>query len=103
MRLTPDSYLGKPGQYMVVSELSPGRAMVLKQELPNGSIISLPELPSALHHRSAEQRAIPPPEGGSARGERRARRNLGSPRWGVGTAPIHLAPNVASHPKRSLK
>jgi hypothetical protein len=37
IRLTPDPYLGQPGQLMTVAEIQPERALVLRQTLPNGS------------------------------------------------------------------
>jgi hypothetical protein len=37
IRLTPDPYLGQPGQFMTVARLEPERALVLKQTLPNGT------------------------------------------------------------------
>jgi hypothetical protein len=38
IRLTPDPYLGQPGQYMTVAEIQAARALVFRQTLPNGSI-----------------------------------------------------------------
>ena len=37
IRLTPDPYLGRPGQFMTVAEVRPERALVLRQTLPNGT------------------------------------------------------------------
>lgn len=37
VRLTPDPYLGQPGQFMTVAEIQPERALVFRQTLPNGS------------------------------------------------------------------
>lgn len=37
VRLTPDPYLGGPGQFMTVAALDPPRALVFRQTLPNGS------------------------------------------------------------------
>jgi hypothetical protein len=37
IRLTPDPYLGQPGQVMIVAEIQPARALVFRQTLPNGS------------------------------------------------------------------
>lgn len=37
IRLTPDPYLGRPGQALDVAEIDPERALVLVQTLPNGS------------------------------------------------------------------
>ena len=36
IRLTPDPYLGRPGQLLTVAEVRPERALVLAQTLPNG-------------------------------------------------------------------
>lgn len=38
IRLTPDPYLGKPGQALVVEQVQPERALVLSQRLPNGTL-----------------------------------------------------------------
>ena len=40
VRLTPDPYFGKPGQYLVVARLDPEEAFVLKQRLPGGGLSS---------------------------------------------------------------
>ena len=37
VRLTPDPYVGRPGQFMTVAESQPERALVFRQTLPNGS------------------------------------------------------------------
>jgi hypothetical protein len=37
IRLTPDPYLGHPGQFMTVAVLQPERALVFTQILPNGA------------------------------------------------------------------
>jgi uncharacterized protein DUF6064 len=37
VRLTPDPYLGHPGQFMTVAEIEPQRALVFSQTLPNGA------------------------------------------------------------------
>jgi hypothetical protein len=37
IRLTPDPYLGEPGQLMTVADIQPERALVFRQILPNGS------------------------------------------------------------------
>lgn len=38
VRLTPDPYLGRPGQYMTVVELEAPRSLVYRQVMPNGSL-----------------------------------------------------------------
>jgi hypothetical protein len=38
IRLTPDPYLGQPGQFMTVADIQPERALVFRQVLPNGSL-----------------------------------------------------------------
>ena len=40
VRLTPDPYLGQPGQVMIVAEIQPQRALVFRQTLPNRSTAS---------------------------------------------------------------
>jgi hypothetical protein len=37
VRLTPDPYLGHPGQFMTVAEIEPQRTLVFSQTLPNGA------------------------------------------------------------------
>jgi hypothetical protein len=37
IRLTPDPYLGHPGQFMTVAAIDPLRSLVFRQTLPNGS------------------------------------------------------------------
>jgi len=37
IRLTPDPYLGRRGQFMTVAEVRPEHALVLRQTLPNGT------------------------------------------------------------------
>jgi hypothetical protein len=37
IRLTPDPYLGRPGQIMTVAGIEPQRALVFRQTLPNGA------------------------------------------------------------------
>jgi hypothetical protein len=37
IRLTPDPYLGQPGQFMTVARIEPQRWLVFSQTLPNGS------------------------------------------------------------------
>jgi hypothetical protein len=37
MRLTPDPYLGQPGQYLEVVHVEPNHALALRQRLPNGT------------------------------------------------------------------
>lgn len=38
IRLTPDPYLGQPGQLMTVADLWPLRALVFRQTVPNGTL-----------------------------------------------------------------
>jgi hypothetical protein len=38
IRLTPDPYFGKPGQYLVVAQVDSPHTLVFKQILPNGSL-----------------------------------------------------------------
>lgn len=38
VRLTPESYLGQPGQVMTVADIWPLRALVFRQRMPNGAI-----------------------------------------------------------------
>jgi hypothetical protein len=40
VRLTPDPYLLRPGQFMTVVALKPRRALVFRQVLPNGAVAS---------------------------------------------------------------
>lgn len=40
VRLTPDPYFGRTGQFMTVAEIQPDRALVFRQTLPNGSTAS---------------------------------------------------------------
>jgi hypothetical protein len=40
VRLTPDPYLGQPGQFMTVAAIDPERMLVFRQTLPNGSAAS---------------------------------------------------------------
>lgn len=40
IRLTPDPYLGQPGQFMTVAAMQPERALVFRQTLPNGTVAS---------------------------------------------------------------
>jgi hypothetical protein len=37
IRLTPDPYLGQPGQFMTVHDVWPLRALALRQRMPNGA------------------------------------------------------------------
>jgi hypothetical protein len=37
IRLTPDPYLGQPGQFITVTDIQPERALVFTQTLPNGA------------------------------------------------------------------
>lgn len=38
IRLTPDPYLGRPGQYLIAAHVGPPRALVFRQVLPNNAI-----------------------------------------------------------------
>jgi hypothetical protein len=38
VRLTPDPYLGHPGQVMTVADIWPFRALAFRQTMPNGSV-----------------------------------------------------------------
>jgi len=38
IRLTPDPYLGQPGQFATVADIWPLRALVFRQTMPNGTV-----------------------------------------------------------------
>lgn len=38
VRLTPDPYLGHPGQFMTVADIWPSRALAFRQPMPNGTL-----------------------------------------------------------------